>query len=296
MGGKFILVRESPFKMKIRTFVLFVYFISLVTCVFAAEPELKIHFIDVGEGDSILIESADGKAALVDTGNLISGFRVAEYLKKNNIEKLDYLILTHPDLDHIGGAFLISQALKVENVCDNGQNFGETEKSSDIYRWYAELIRKNKSYRVLKFGDKFSIGQVNFKILWPAQPLPFTEFNPNSLVIMLEYGEFHCLLTGDLTRQGERKILEGKIDLKADVLKIGHHGAGDASSDEFLTAVSPKIAVISVDKANIRGYPAKEVIGRIEKAGVKLYRTDKDGDIVLSVDKDSNLIYIKNSI
>jgi len=110
-----------------------------------------------------------------------------------------------------------------------------------------------------------------------------SDFNAFSMVMMVRAGGFSCLLAGDLTASGERELLKRRVDLKADVLKVGHHGAKDATTAEFLGAVSPRVAVISVDEASVWGYPSGEVLERLEKAGVKVYRTDRDGDIVLSI-------------
>lgn len=261
-------------------------FILLILCpisTFGDVKNLRIHFLNVGEGDSILIETPEGENILVDTGNFISGYKVVKYLKQNNIYTLDHLIFTHPDLDHIGGAFFVLQMLKVKNVYDNGQNLAELVKYSDIYRWYEELVRKDKGYKTLRAKDIIFLDGLTLRVLWPPPSFTPSDFNANSLVIMLEYGRFRCLLTADLTIPGERKILEEKVDIKADILKIGHHGASDASCKEFLTAVSPRVAIISVNKANSRGYPAEEVISRLKKTGIKLYRTDVDGDIILTI-------------
>ena len=219
------------------------------------EDTLKIHFIDVGEGDAIFIEAPNGQTALIDAGNLITGFRVVEYLKENNIQNLDYLIFTHLDLDHIGGAFFVMQMMDVGKICDNRDDLTEVAKSSDVYRWYEELVRQDENYTFLKAEDFLSLGLVTLRVLWPPQPLLFSNFNANSLVVMVEYGEFRCLLTGDLTFPGEKELLKQDIDLKADILKVGHHGADDACSEEFLKGVLPDLAVISVNKNNIRGYP-----------------------------------------
>ena len=263
------------------------FFIFLSVSAFAESRPLKIHFIDVGEGDSILIEAPNGEAALVDAGNLISGFRVTEYLKENDIQSLEYLIFTHPHLDHIGGAFFILQMLEIKNVYDNGEDLSEVAKSSDLYRWYETLVRREGNYRVLKAEDILSLGEVSLKILWPPRPFVLSDFNSNSLVIMLKYGKFSCLLTGDLTNIAEEKLLEQGITLKANVLKVGHHGAGDASSKEFLDEVSPQIAIISVHAENIRGYPSTIVLKRLQNMS-SLYRTDKQGDIVLTVFPEGN--------
>ena len=263
--------------------VIFIFFISAAALVFAQESDLRIHFIDVGEGDSILIETPSGEAVLVDAGNLISGYKVVEYLKKSDIQNLDYLIFTHPHPDHIGGAFFILPMIDVKRIYDNGQDLIDLAKSIDMFRWYVQLVRNDSNYKTLKAEDSLLLGEVILDVLWPSHPSSFLDFNVNSLVMMLRYGGFRCLLVGDLTTIGEESLLEQGISLRADVLKVGHHGANDATCQEFLRSVSPKIAVISINESNIRGYPSKSVIDRIEKAGVRLYRTDRDGDILLDI-------------
>lgn len=269
---------------KLKFILVFILCIFYPLYILEARDCLRIHFIDAAEGESILIETPKGRTILIDSGNCITGFRVAEYLKKGNIYTLDHLIFTHPDLDHICGAFFVLQMLKAKNIYDNGQDLTEGAKSSDIYRWHEELVRKDKGYKTLRAKDTISLDGITLRVLWPPQPLPFSDYNANSLVIMMEYGKFRCLLAGDLNTLGEKEILKVKDSrLKADVLKIGHHGASDSNCEEFLTAVSPKIGIISVNKANIRGYPSGEVSGRLKKARVELYRTDKDGDIILNI-------------
>lgn len=270
---------------RLSVFIISALFILSITAHSANAANLNIHFIDVGEGDSILIETPGGETILVDSGNLISGYKVAEYLKKNGIEKLDYLIFTHPHSDHIGGAFFILQMIKVKKIFDNGQDLKKVSKTSDIYRWYEDLVRKKDNYHILKAEDSFMVDGVVFKVLWPYQPLEFLDFNTNSLVIMVEYKKFRALLTGDLTMAGERELLKKQDDLKAGILKVGHHGS-DSTAAEFLKAVSPKICVISVNKDNIRGYPSAEVLKRLGDSGSVVYRTDEHGDIVISVTED----------
>jgi len=242
----------------------------------------SVHFINVGEGDCILLETR-GKTALIDTGNLVSGPRVVKYLREEGIEKLDYLIITHPHPDHIGGVFFVLPMLKVDKICDNGQDLSGVRKTCEIYRWYEDLVRKRENYTVLISGARLTLGNLTMEVLWPPGLPISSDFNAFSLVIMVRDVGFSCLFTGDLTAWGERELLRKKVNLKADVLKVGHHGAADATTEEFLEAVSPTVAVISVDEANIWGYPSVEVLERLENAGVKIYRTDKDGDIVLSI-------------
>jgi len=242
----------------------------------------SVHFINVGEGDCILLKT-EGKTALIDTGNPISGPRVVKYLRDEGIKEVDYLIMTHPHPDHIGGAFFILPTLKVEKIYDNGQDLSSVRKTCEIYRWYEDLVRKRKGYCVLTSGDTLTLGNLTLEVLWPPGLPTSSDFNAFSLVIRVRGGGFSYLLTGDLTASGERELLKKGVSLKADVLKVGHHGAEDATTEEFLEAVSPVVAVISVDEANIWGYPSAGVLERLEKRGVKIYRTDRDGDIVLSM-------------
>ena len=256
--------------------------------VFCQERSLRINFIDVGEGEAILIETPESKNILVDSGNIISGFSVLEYLKSKNIHRLDYFILTHPHLDHIGGAFFLLQALDVESICDNGQDLSGVSKSKDIYRYYNKLVRNNEKYSNLKAGDKIEVGGVSLGIKWPVEPPVLADFNVNSLVIMLEYNDFCCLLAGDLTIAGEKELLSIGNNLKAEVFKIGHHGSKDANSKEFLKEVSPSVSIISIDKHNRRGYPSKQVLNRLKKIGSKIYKTAEFGNITISVNKDGS--------
>jgi len=271
-----------------KIWILLIFALFIIFPAAAESQPLKIHFLDVGEGDSILIEAPNGEKALIDAGNLITGSKVVKYLNKKNIYDLDHLIFTHPHLDHIGGAFFILQMIEVKNIYDNGEDLLALTKGSDIYRWYGDLVRKSNKYSVLEAGDSLLLGEVKLKVLWPPKPLIFSDFNTNSLVIVVEYKTFRCLLTGDLTIPGEKELLKDK-NLEADILKIGHHGFADANSEEFLKAVSPKISVISVNKDNIRGYPSSEVIERLRKIGSEVYRTDKNGNIVVSIEDDGGL-------
>ena len=293
MGDNFILVNLSNLKKMRKAWILLIFVSFIFSAAFADSRILKIHFLDVGEGDSILIEAPNGGIALIDAGNLITGSRVIEYLNKNNIYDLDYLIFTHPHLDHIGGAFPVLQMIEVKNIYDNGENLFALAKRSDTYRWYDDLVRKSNKYSALGAGDSLALGEVKLKVLWPPKPLIFSDFNTNSLIIVVEYRTFSCLLTGDLTSPAEAELLKKEGGLGADVLKVGHHGSADANSQEFLKAVSPKISVVSVNKDNIRGYPSSEVIQRLEKISSEVYRTDINGDIIIQTEGDGKIIIRK---
>jgi len=273
---------------KIRVLLILTLFILFSSSAAESQP-LKIHFLDVGEGDSILIEAPSGKTVLIDSGNLITGLDVVRYLEKNNIYELDHLILTHPHLDHIGGVFSILQMLDIENIYDNGEDLSKERGLEDVYSWYSDLVRNSSKYSILGAGDSLVMDEVKLKILWPNKPFISSNFNVNSLVIMVEYRAFSCLLAGDLKTPAEVELLKKKSHLEADILKVGHHGCDDASSRGFLEAIKPKISIISVNENNIRGYPSQEVLTRLEEIGTKIYRTDKDGNIVVQVEDDGKV-------
>ncbi len=253
-----------------------------------AAEELRLHFINAGEGDSILIEAGEKekKWALIDTGNLITGHNVARYLVRTGVSRLDYLILTHPDMDHTGGAFLVAQMFEVSAIFDNGDDIQKMSGKSDYFRWYHDLVRTSKSYKVLKRGDILPLANAKLEILWPDPKPPADSWNANSLVIMVKYGGFSALLAGDLNFEGEKRMMEKYNLPKVNVLKAGHHGARDASSSEMLRQVAPEVVIISVNSGNVRGYPSEATVSRIEKTGAKIYRTDMDGNILAEVEKD----------
>ncbi|MGK7345307.1 MAG: ComEC/Rec2 family competence protein [Candidatus Nitrospinota bacterium M3_3B_026] len=252
----------------------------------SAAEKLSIRFLDAGEGDSILIAAPGGQTALVDTGNLISGHDVTERLIGLGVDKIDHLILTHPHMDHVGGVFHVMRRIETARVYDNGENLSELAASSDFYRWYGGLVRESGRYAVLRAGDFIGMGDVRLKILWPPEKLFSPALNPDSMVILVEYGKFRALLAGDLVTEGEEGLMGTGADLAADVLKVGHHGSIHASSGKFLKAVLPSVAVISVDEGNVRGYPSGEVMERLRGIGAKVHRTGRDGEIFVSAGPD----------
>jgi len=267
--------------------LLFIVFFSLVYTF--TEENLKIHFINAGEGDSILIQTPERKNILIDTGNLITGIKVYKYLINNKVDTIHHLILTHPHPDHIGGVFAIAQLLKIKSIYDNGEYLNDIAEKQDIYRWYRDLIRKDRRYKKLSKGKVIKIGSVKLKVLWPSRKM-YEDWNANSLVMMLQYGSFKCLFMGDATVKTESELLLQYRDLKADVLKAGHHGAGDTGSTAFINKVKPEVVIISINKNNRRGYPAGDVITSYKKSGAKVYTTYNDGSIIISVKKNSTYV------
>lgn len=255
--------------------------ILLICALGAGAEDLKVFFLDVGEGDAVYMEAPGGKRLLVDTGNLITGHRVVEFLSERGVRSLDVLITTHPDQDHIGGVFHVLQSIGADLRYDNGQLLNRGD-CGDLYRWYADIFRKG-GYRALETGDRIAFGPVFIDVL-SSFDAGVSDWNTNSLVLMVTYGKTSILLAGDANRTTERALLKRGARLNADVIKVGHHGAGDASSERFIEAVSPVYAVISVNSDNIRGYPDDKVVSGFKKKGIEVFLTYRDGDIAFKSD------------
>lgn len=242
--------------------------------------DLKVHFIDVGDGDCILIQTPNGQNILVDSGNLSSGYIVKEYLESNNIAQLESVIITHMHPDHVGGLFNFLPQIQTRCVYYNGYQ----PQNNEFYFEFINLIKAiNISLKTLHAKDRLSYGKVILFILAPFEPLT-GNMNSDSIAIKIIFDEISILLMGDLNKQIEKRLIEEEYTLKSDVLKVGHHGANDASSEEFLDKAKPKYAVLSVGKNNRYGYPSQEVIERFKKKEIPLYRTDIDGTIVIQTD------------
>jgi competence protein ComEC len=242
--------------------------------------KISIHFIDVGQGDSTLVELPDGGNMLIDAGSPAAGPGLVKYLRSAGIKHIDHLVFTHPHDDHIGGVFNILSEFEVGKFYDNGfSNFGST-----IYGDYLKSVRGDLvKYKVLQAGEKLSFGELGIEVLNPLLP-PTGDLNDDSIVLRLHYGDVRVLIPGDMGNIGERRLLSTGTELKSHVLKVGHHGADDACSEEFLAATAPKAAVITVSAVDKYARPENGALGRLEDAGIKVYRTDRNGHIVLKTD------------
>ncbi len=235
--------------------------------------KMEVHFIDVGQGDSTLI-TCDGHAMLIDAGDYSKGTAIQNYLQKQKVTKLDYLILTHPDSDHIGGAPVIITKFEIDKVFVSNY-----EKDNKTYlKLIQALDNKRLKYTTPKVGTQYTLGTAKITILAPNGEYD----NPNdaSVALMIHNGENKFLFTGDAGEDAERDMLETDIGLSADVLKAGHHGSRTSTSGKFFEAVSPSCAVISCGEDNSYGHPHAETLNTFRMNGVKVYRTDEDGTIV----------------
>lgn len=251
---------------------------------------LEVHFLDVGQADAIFIKKGK-EAMLIDAGNNKDGKFVVDYIRKQGIKTLKYLIGTHPHADHIGGMDDVIDDLNVEkilmpNVTANTRTFEEVLDS---------IGRKNLKITPPKVGAKYNLGQAEFTILAPNSE-EYADTNDYSIVIKLVNGKNTFLFTGDAEAVSEREMVENhRKSLRSDVLKVGHHGSTTSTIPEFLNAVKPKVAVISSEEGNSYGHPHREIIEILEKNNIDILRTDTLGTIVLKADGNT-IEYINRSI
>lgn len=239
--------------------------------------DLKVHFIDVGQGDSTLVE-CDGHFMLIDAGNNSKGTTVQLYLTKQGVDSLDYVIATHPDADHIGGLDVILYKYPCETIF-----MTDVKADSKSYdEVLATLENKGYSYSFPGVGSEFPLGSAKFTIVSPAER--YEETNEDSIGILLENGAHRFLFVGDAEANAEADMINGDVDIAVDVLKVGHHGSYSSTSEAFLQAVNPKYAVISCGQGNTYGHPHEELLERLKSRNISVFRTDEQGSIVISSD------------
>lgn len=254
--------------------------------------KLRIFFIDVGQGDSTLIITPDKKTVLVDGGGSDS-FDVGEkvllpYLLDRRILKVDYVLISHFDTDHCGGILTIMEKVKVKNIIISEQ----AEHSENYERFKKLMIYKKIRLIEVKKGDKIKIGRYSeFKILFPtSRLLSENPLNNNSIVAQFNYNNFKMLFTGDIEKLAEQQILKTeKAEIRADILKVAHHGSKTSSIPEFIKAVRPKIALIGVGKNNTFGHPNQQTIKNLENIKCRIYRTDLQGEIIIKIDQKGRM-------
>ena len=256
----------------------------------ASHDNLKVHFLDVGQGDSIFIELPDKETMLIDAGESKYSQGIIDYIKKSGYDRIDYLVATHPHSDHIGGM------AKVINAFDIGTTYmtNAVSTSSTYEKLLQTVADKGKKMTRAKAGVNIKIEEgLEINFIAPVSDT-YDDLNNYSAVIKLTYHNNSFIFTGDAQTESEKQIT---ADLKADVLKVGHHGSTTSTSDAFLKKVSPKYAVILVGEGNDYGHPHKEILDRIQKNNVKVYRTDLDGTVVATSDgKDITFTQSKEQI
>ncbi len=271
---------------KVALIILVAILLIIIVQVFFPAENLKVNFINVGEGDCILIEAPNKINILIDGGGTsqsdfdVGSKIVVPYLRRKGINKINLLILTHPHLDHLEGLLPVIREFKVDVVLDSGLACDSSE-----YREFISLIlKKGITYHKARAGDNFIFSNnLEIFLLNPLYDSDFyndSDFNNASIVVKLFYKNADFLFTGDIEESTEKKLLVWENILQADILKVGHHGSSTSDNLEFLDRVDPSIAIITVGK-NPFGHPSQKIIKRLEDRNIQIYRTDEDGTIII---------------
>ena len=261
------------------------------------DPRLRITVLDVGQADSIVIQTPAGHAFLVDAGGRLERGRqgddsvaervgertVVPFLLRHGIHALDAIVLSHPHGDHAGGLAPVLRHLRVAEIADGGQRYGGHAYQDALATARGEGVpvvypRAGVEWRT---SDGLAL-----RFIGPS--LPFiggrNAINSNSVAFVLEYGRFRMLFTGDAGSESEERFLSQGVDLRADVLKVGHHGSAYGSSAGFIGAVSPRYAIVSVGRHNLFGHPAPSTLATLRRFGAQIYRTDENGAVSIVTD------------
>ncbi|MBN6205903.1 MBL fold metallo-hydrolase [Ralstonia pickettii] len=264
-------------------FVILLFIFPINTSAEANFP-MRVHFIDVGQGDSILIETPEKQNILIDGGEPEAGPKLISYLEENNIDEIDLLIATHPDIDHIGGLNEILKTLPVKRILDNGQ-----QHFTKTYATYRMLILKETiPVKIAKENERISFEEnVDIHILNAAAAEKNN--NESSIVLKVAYNEIDFLFMSDVEAKQEKKITD-KYDVESEILKVAHHGSNSSSSLEFLKKAKPEAAIISYSKENDYGHPVQRVIKNLKKINAQIFSTAVYGNVIVETDGQSYII------
>ena len=265
---------------------------------FHARTGLEVHFLDVGQGDCIVIEGDDGTNIAVDGGSTsvfdVGSYRILPFLKSEGIRRLDYMVLTHMDEDHIGGMRQVLEmiadrraSLRVDTVVLPYL----TERDGTYMEMVNLAGRAGAGVLLVSAGDAFASGNLGITVLGPAPALEEQPVDPNAqcIVLAVSYKEFDCLLTGDVVGRGEDNLTEilRRAGKQFEVLKVAHHGSKYSTPEEFLDIVWPEISIISCGTDNRYGHPHAALLRRLRGCGTRILRTDECGEIAIETDGES---------
>lgn len=235
---------------------------------------LSVHFIDVGQADCILLITDEG-SVLIDGGNVDTGTYVLQYLERYGVDKLDLMINTHPHGDHLGGLPPVLAYVPTETVWTTTMHYN----SSLFDRFLINADKQDADVIVPETGSVYTLGALKLTVLGPRGK-NYEDLNDTSIVVMAEFGEHRFLFTGDMETFAEYELLDAELDLKADVLKVGHHGSYSSTCYQFLREVDPDFGVISCGRNNEYGHPHDAPMSRLDDADVALFRTDLMGNVI----------------
>lgn len=259
----------------------------LSSCAVPAEEKedgyLAVHYLDVGQADCILL-IADDTAVLIDGGNTDTSQYVLNYLRRYGVDELDLVVNTHPHGDHLGGIPTVLNNIPTEEVWCSTTYF-----TTYLFSDFKKAVEKNDTtIQRPAIGTVFSDDGLSIKVLGPMEEASaYEDLNDSSLVLMVEFGKRKFLFTGDMEAYAEKQLVNADVDLKADVLKVGHHGSYSSTSQIFLDKVDPDYGVITCGLNNEYGHPHRDPMSRLNSADVTLYRTDLMGNVIIMTNGDS---------
>lgn len=259
--------------------------------VFSIEGKMKVHFIDVGQGDATLIQTPSNKTILIDAGDRDWSGKVVDYINRQGINTIDVIIVTHPHADHIGGMTDVINSLKVEEIY-MPKVFHTSKTFEDLL---LAIGKKGLKIKTAKAGVVLEIDPSIEAVMVAPNNEDYGNLNDYSAVLRVVYGNSSFIITGDAEETSEKEMLSKGHNLKADVLRVSHHGSRSSTTQQFLNTVNPKYAIISVGDHNKYGHPHDEVTARLSKAGVDIFRTDIYGDIVITTDGQTYTIDVKKN-
>lgn len=235
--------------------------------------EMSVDFIDVGQGDSILIQTTNGENILIDAGTQSAGQKVVSYLKEKDVGTLDMIVATHPHADHIGGLIPVLNEINVDKFVDSGM-----EHTSKTYENLLNLIdEKDIDFEIPKIGDKYSFQNFDMEVLHVDANAK--NANDASIALKGEYDDVSFMLTGDAEKEAERQMVNSSFNLKSNVYKAGHHGSNTSSTQSFINKVKPETSILSYGEGNSYNHPSSDVVKRLDKAGSDIYSTAEEGNI-----------------
>ena len=290
-GTLFALLPLAKIRFYRRLALLIFFGLSLYLCYYAAcfhlAPSFKVTFIDVGQADSILLETPSGRTFLIDAGNggkrNDAGNKIVPYLRNRGVRSLDAIIVTHSDADHYGGAEGVFKNFPVKELW-----ISECARIEEKQEWQEVLYSAGRTGVKIRDVDAGFFYKEKFLTLKALHPQPSTcgETNRSSITLMASAFGRNVLFTGDLTKEGEAEILQTKTSAAADILKLGHHGSKTSSSREFLTEVAPLYAIASAGRNNRYRHPSKETVARLDSLKIPMLNTAKCGSVYLDIDRE----------
>lgn len=253
----------------------------------SGNKQMKVHFIDVGQGDSILVQTPSGKNMLIDGGKASAGNKVVSFLKSKGVSTLDVVIATHPDADHIGGLIAVLNSFKVNQFIDSGK----VHTTQTYFDMLSIIDQKNIPFKVAKSGDNISFDSlVKTKVLYADANA--SDSNDASIVTKISYGSVGFLLTGDAGFKTENALLKNP-EVKSTYLKAGHHGSASSSSAAFVKVVAPEGAILSYGAGNSYGHPTATAVNVLKAVGTKIYSTAVSGDITVTTNGVTHSVSVK---